>query len=77
MCGIVIYRGNEKIALKNVLELANGNIHRGNDGVGIMYLHNGNLKVYKTLKGIDEVYSGILSKTDDIVRRKIGSFESR
>jgi len=75
MCGIVGYVSNKKVPLGDIITLANFNIHRGNDGVGVVYMTDKGLRVSKMLFGLDEINSARLDKTRSNNLQRIGCIE--
>lgn len=77
MCGIVAYKGNEPKTFKEIINLANRNKHRGEDGIGIIYEEDGQIKHLKNLYSLTELVSGELDKDTYSKPKRVGSFEYR
>ena len=74
MCGIIIYEGR-RIKARDMIDAAVSNIHRGDDGVGILYKQNDKLYMEKFLYGLEEMSEKKLSDERTTKRVSIGSIE--
>jgi glucosamine 6-phosphate synthetase-like amidotransferase/phosphosugar isomerase protein len=55
MCGIIGYIGKKEQELPALLANAQFNVHRGDDGVGVIYNHKGKMVVDKKLFSLEEL----------------------
>jgi glucosamine 6-phosphate synthetase-like amidotransferase/phosphosugar isomerase protein len=76
MCGIIAYIGKKNETIGNLLTNAQFNIHRGDEGLGIIYEEGENVSIRKVLYEIDEVINGELGKWRTIKSKRIGSIET-
>ena len=75
MCGIIGYFGSRR-KIGNFFALANWNIHRGNDGVGIITPSSetkSGILMWKLPYYIEELYNGELNKDRAVSFHKVGS----
>lgn len=75
MCGIVAYKGNRPTKIRDLIEIAYQNKHRGEDGIGIIYKDGDKKKYIKNLHSLTELHNGKLDKDYCVKRLKVGSFE--
>ena len=75
MCGIVGYIGKTPITLKSLVDNAEFNSYRGDDGVGMIYLDNDKFKIRKYLLTLEEIKDTTLKEDRVCVKTRVGSFE--
>ena len=77
MCGIIIFKaGDFTASISQVIEIAEKNKHRGQDGIGILYrdMETKKLKLVKNLYTLEEMVKGKLDENVYVKRKTIGSF---
>ena len=73
MCGIVGYIGTKERPIEELLIDAKCNVHRGDDGVGIIYKTKDKLVTQKLLLSLEEITEKTLNEDKVMCTKRIGS----
>jgi len=81
MCGIVGYIGNlsskkmSTMKLKYLVDLAYLNVHRGDDGIGLIYKNGSSLSIEKYELNLEELKNKLLKGDRVLTTDRVGSIE--
>jgi hypothetical protein len=75
MCGIIAWQGTKAKTFEEILEYAYVNKYRGEDGIGIVYEEDGEIKHLKNLYPLHEIHEIKLDDTTCVKKQRVGSFE--